>query len=151
MKNRSSVLGGILFFLIGMTAVIGAIRLNLGSPTEPQPGFFPFVGGAILAILSLILIFQGLMRTDGEPVAIGEIRRLAYFLAVMIAFVAFLDWAGYVICTFIASCLILRILGVKSWGVLILTSLFLSAGTYMLFDKLLNVELPVGFLLRFGL
>jgi len=47
--------------------------------------------------------------------------------------------------------LILRILDVKSWRVLILTSFCLSIGTYILFDKLLGIELPVGILARFGL
>jgi hypothetical protein len=42
-------------------------------------------------------------------------------------------------------------MGVKSWRVLIITGLCLSVGTYLLFDKLLGVDLPVGFLARFGL
>jgi hypothetical protein len=69
----------------------------------------------------------------------------------MIALVAVLDSVGYVIGTFIASGLILRILNVKSWRVLLLTSLCLSIGTYILFDKLLGIELPVGILVRLGL
>ena len=151
MKDRSSILGGVFFFMVGVAAAIGAIQLNLGSPTEPQPGFFPFVGSVILVFLSIILILQGWKRDDTEPVVFGEVRRLVLFLAVMAAFVAFLDRGGYVICTFIASGLILRILNIKSWRVLILTSLCLSIGTYILFDKLLGVDLPVGFLSRFGL
>jgi len=35
--------------------------------------------------------------------------------------------------------------------VLLLTSLCLSVGTYILFDRLLGIELPVGILLRLGL
>jgi hypothetical protein len=84
-------------------------------------------------------------------VAFGEVGRPALLLAVMIVLVAVLDRLGYVIGTFIASGLILRILNVKSWRVLILTSFCLSIGTYILFDKLLGIELPVGILARFGL
>ena len=81
----------------------------------------------------------------------GQIKGPIALVVVMIALVAALDPLGYVVSTFIASGLILRIMGVKSWRVLIITSLCLSIGTYMLFDKLLGVELPVGFLARFGL
>jgi hypothetical protein len=69
----------------------------------------------------------------------------------MFALVVVLDNVGYVIGTFIASGLILRILKVKSWRVLLLTSLCLSIGTYILFDKLLGIDLPVGILVRLGL
>ena len=151
MKDRSSILGGSFFLLIGMGAAIGSIQLTLGSPTEPQPGFFPFVGGIFLMFLSVILIVQGWMRTDVEPVFFGEVKRLALFLAVMVVFVAFLDLLGYVFCAFIASGLILRILKVKSYRVLILTSLCLSLGTYILFDKFLGIDLPLGILSRLGL
>jgi len=151
MKDRSSLLGGIFFLAVGVAAGIGAIQLSLGSLTEPQPGFFPFMGSVILVFLSVILILQGWLRGENAPVVFGEVRRLVLFLAVMAGFVVFLDRVGYVICTFIASSLILRILNIKSWRVLILTGLCLSILTYILFDKLLGVDLPMGFLSRLGL
>jgi hypothetical protein len=84
-------------------------------------------------------------------VTFGEVGRPALLLVVMIALVAVLDSVGYVIGTLIASGLILRILNVKSWRTLISTSLCLSIGTYILFDKLMGIELPVGILVRLGL
>jgi hypothetical protein len=123
----------------------------VGSPTEPQPGFFPFLGGISLIVLSTIILFKGRIGQSQEKVVFGEVRRPALLLVVMIVLVGVLDRLGYVIGTFIASGLILRILNVKSWRVLILTSLCLSIGTYILFDKLLGIELPVGILVRLGL
>jgi len=151
MKNVGDILGSLVLFLLGIGAIIGAIRLQVGSPTEPQPGFFPFVGGIILVVFSTILFLQGWLGGAKKRVASGEIGRPALLLAVLIVLVAILDRLGYVIGTLIASGLILRILNVKSWRVLIMTSLCLSIGTYVLFDKLLGVDLPVGFLARFGL
>jgi putative tricarboxylic transport membrane protein len=151
MKNRSDTLGSIFLFLLGIGAIIGAIRLNVGSPTEPQPGFFPFIGGLILVVFSTILFLQGRLGRNKEQVVFGEIGRPALLLIVMILLVLSLDRLGYVIGTFIASFLILRILSVKSWRALIVTSLCLSIGTYVLFDRLLGVDLPVGLLSRFGL
>lgn len=151
MKNRSDMLGGLLLFLVGIGAIIGAIQLRVGLPTEPQPGFFPFVGGIVLVILSAIIFVQGWLKSDGERVVFGEVGRPALILAVMVALIAVLERVGYVICTLIASGLILRILSVKSWRVLIITSLCVSMGTYILFDKLLGIDLPVGFLSRLGL
>ena len=151
MKNRSDIIGSIFLFLLGIGAIIGAVQLKIGLPTEPQPGFFPFVGGIILLIFSTIIFLQGWLGTGKEQIAFGEIGRPALLLGVMILLVFVMDRLGYVMATFIASGLILRILSVKSWRVLIITSLCLSIGTYILFDRLLGVDLPVGLLSHFGL
>ena len=151
MKNRSDAVGGFFLLLLGIGAILGAIRLKVGSPTEPQPGFFPFMGGMSLIVLASIILLKGWKGRCRERVVFGEVGRPALLVVVMIALVALLDNVGYVIGTFIASGLILRILRVKSWRTLILTSLCLSIGTYVLFDKLLGIELPVGILVRLGL
>ena len=151
MKNTGDAVGSLFLFLLGIGAVLGAIRLKVGSPTEPQPGFFPFLGGLSLIVLSFVIFLKGQMGQSQKKVAFGEVGRPALLLVVLIALVAVLDSVGYVIGTFIASGLILRILNVKLWRTLILTSLCLSIGTYILFDKLLGIDLPVGILGRLGL
>jgi hypothetical protein len=151
MKNRWEALGSAALSLVGVGAVIGAIRLQLGSPTEPQPGFFPFLAGISLIIFSGVIFLQGRGTPGLEKRAAGEFWRPAMLVAVMIALVGILDLVGYVIGTFFASGLILRIFRVKSWQALLLTSLCLSLGTYALFDKLLGIDLPVGVLARLGL
>jgi len=105
----------------------------------------------VVMIFSTIILVQGWLGRTKRKTAFGELGRPALLLGVLVLLVAILDRVGYVIGTFVASGLILRVLGVKSWRVLVLTSLCLSIGTYILFDKLLGVELPVGFLARFGL
>ncbi len=149
MKNLSETLGSLLLFLVGVGAIIGAVRLHIGSPTEPQPGFFPFLAGIALISLSSIIFFHSWLGDGVKKAAFGEVRRPALLLAVLIALVAILDRLGYVIGTLIASGLILRILSVKSWRVLVITSLGLSIGTYLLFDRLLGIDLPMGMLARF--
>ena len=151
MKNTGDAVGSLFLFLLGIGAVVGAIRLKVGSPTEPQPGFFPFLGGLSLIVLSTIIFFKGRIGQSQEKIAFGELGRPALLLAVMIVLVAVLDSVGYVVGTFLASGIILRILNVKSWRTIIFTGLCLSIGTYILFDKLMGIELPVGILVRLGL
>jgi len=151
MKNKGDVVGSLFLFFLGIGAVIGSIRLHVGSPTEPQPGFFPFLGGISLIVLSSVIFLKAGVGQSQKKVVFGEVGRPVLLLVVMIALVAVLDRVGYVIGTFLASGLILRTLNVKSWRVLLLTSLCLSIGTYILFDKLLGIELPVGILVRLGL
>jgi len=151
MKNRSDTLGSLFLFLLGIGAIAGAARLNVGSPTEPQPGFFPFIAGLILVVFSAILFLQARLGRSRGQVIFGESKRPALLLVVMILLVLSLERLGYVFGTFMASFLILRILSVKSWRAITITSLCLSIGTYILFDRLLGVDLPVGLLSCFGL
>ena len=151
MKSMGDVAGGLFLFLLGIGAIIGAIQLHVGSATEPQPGFFPFLGGISLTVFSSIILLKGWLGVGQKKGALGNIGRPGLLLLVMMALVIVLDRLGYAIGTFVASGLILRILSVKSWRVLLITSLCLSVGTYLLFDKLLGIELPVGILARFGL
>lgn len=151
MKNTGDVIGGLALCALSIAAGIGSVSLRIGSPTEPQSGFFPFAGSILLFVFSVVIILQGLLGPQKEREAAGEAGRPTALVLVMTVLVAALNPLGYVVSTFIASGFILRIMGVKSWRVLIITGLCLSVGTYLLFDKLLGVDLPVGFLARFGL
>jgi hypothetical protein len=44
------------------------------------------------------------------------------------------------------SAVILRILGVKSWRALGVASVLLAVGTYVLFARILGIDLPLGVL-----
>jgi putative tricarboxylic transport membrane protein len=151
MKNKADVIGGGVLLALSIATGIGAISLKVGSPIEPQPGFFPFAGSLILFIFSGIIVFLGCCGKERVPEAGGDRGRPAALVAVMAAQVAVLSTVGYVISTLVVAGFILWIMKVRSWRVIIITSLCLSIGTYLLFDKLLGVDLPVGILACFGL
>ncbi len=145
-RNWSNVVASALFLLIGIGVTIGALKLKVGTPVRPQPGFFPFVAGVIVVGLSSILMVQGWLGRGKRAEPFGEIWRPACLVAGIAVYVAILDPLGYVLSTIFISVVILRILGVKSWRVLASSSFLLSFGTYFLFARVLGVELPAGIL-----
>lgn len=146
MKNLADVSASLVLISVGIGAIVGGIGLQVGTPTEPQPGFFPFLSGVSIAFLSSVLFVRGLLGRRKKGVPFGEVRRPALLVVVLFLFVGGLEPLGYIISTPIAAGLLLRIMGIKSWRVLILISLMLSIGTYLLFDRLLGITLPVGLL-----
>ncbi len=146
MRNRGDLFAGLLLVLIGAGVIFGAVKLRVGTATEPQPGFFPFVGGTLLIILSAILLLKAFRGTSVGTKAFGELRRPAILIGAMIGYVLILDRVGYVLATILLSAVILHILETKSWWVLTAVSLVLSVGSYVLFDRLLGVTLPGGIL-----
>lgn len=149
MRKLGDIFTSIFFICVGIGFMIGAIGLRVGKPTEPQPGFFPFLGGIVLVLLSGILLFQAWHRGRGEPQALGKLWGPATVILGLIAYVATLDSVGYLITTTILSAIVLRVLETKSLWVLIVTSLILAIGSYIIFDRLLGVPLPSGILARF--
>jgi putative tricarboxylic transport membrane protein len=149
MRKIGDILVGIFFIFIGMVFTIGGIRLHVGTPTEPQPGFFPFLGGIILVILSGILLFLGWRGRSSGTQTFGRLWGPMILILGLVAYVAALEIAGYVIATTILSAIVLRVLEAKSFWVLGVISLILGVGSYFIFDGLLGVPLPVGVLARF--
>jgi hypothetical protein len=80
----------------------------------------------------------------------GEVRRPAILVAGMGVYTAALGPMGYLLATIPLAALILRVMGVKSWRVVSLVSVALSAITYLLFAGLLGIELPAGVLKFLG-
>lgn len=145
MGNRSDIIGSLVLILVGIGVVVESIRLQIGTPLMPQPGFFPFLGGFLLIGLSIVLLVQGWMgRSEQKQEAFGELRRPVILIVSMSVYTALLDPVGYVLPTIAISVLILRVLGVTSWKVLILAGVGLSVGTYVLFGRLLGIDLPQG-------
>jgi hypothetical protein len=147
MRKPGEIAVGVGFLGIGIGFAIGAIQLQIGKFTEPQPGFFPFLGGVILIVLSTLFLFQAQAGRAGETRAFGKLRSPGIVVLGLILYVAGLEPLGYVIATALLSAVMLRVLETK-FRVLILVSLLLAISSYVLFDRLLGVTLPGGLLAR---
>jgi putative tricarboxylic transport membrane protein len=150
MRNCGDLIGSILFALGGIGIVAESFRLKVGKLTEPQPGFFPFVSGVVLIVLSLVLLAYRWSTPGNDVRSPGNLRGPAILIAGMAVYVGVLDSAGYVLSTLFIGALILRVLGIRSWRVLCGASAVLSVGTYLLFARLLGIELPPGILAFLG-
>jgi putative tricarboxylic transport membrane protein len=151
-RKLGDVIGGLVLLCLGAWAIIGGVKLHLGKVSEPQPGFFPFWGGVVLVVLSGILLFQawsGPGKAGKGAEAFGAIWRPMIMIIGMIAYVALLNTLGYLIATLFLSMVLLRVLGTKRVWVLAVAGLCIAFGSYILFDRCLNVTLPAGLLARF--
>ena len=148
MQKTRALLAGIFFLVVGIGFTLGAVKLQIGKPTEPQPGFFPFLDGIALIILTIIFLLRAWLRRGGERQAFGRLWRPGIVVLGLILYVAALGTVGYIIATIILSAIVLRVLETKSLRVLIVSSFILAIVSYLLFDRLLGVPLPGGILAR---
>ncbi len=92
--------------LVGVAAfgVWGALRLPIGRPSSPEPGFVPLVEAFLLGLSGLALIIQGRTASAGTVVSwpAGEARRMVLHLAIALTGYILLMWLlGFVPSTFV--------------------------------------------------
>lgn len=149
MRKPGEIVAGLCFLSIGIGFTAGAVQLRIGAPTEPQPGFFPFWDGVILIALSAVFLFRAWGGRAGESHAFGRLGGPAVVVLSLILYVATMETVGYVITTALLSAVVLKVLETKP-RVLVLMSLILAIASYLIFDRLLGVTLPLGWLATFG-
>jgi putative tricarboxylic transport membrane protein len=140
---KGDVFAGMLGLVVGSAVVAGGAALGIGTPLEPEPGFFPFLGGiGLIASSSALLVQSQLARSSGGA-AFGEVRRPAILVVALGVYVAILEPVGYVAATLLIAAVIL-------WVGLVAGSIALPLVTWLLFARLLGVELPTGQFGPFG-
>ena len=148
MRKPGEIIAGLCFLAIGIGFTVGAVSLKIGVPTEPLPGFFPFWDGVILIALSAIFLFQAWGGRAGESHTFGRLGGPAVVVLALVLYVAAMETVGYVITTTLLSAAVLKVLETKPRA-LVLMSLILAAASYLIFDRLLGVTLPLGLLAAF--
>ena len=71
-------------------------------------------------------------------------------VVLLLLFGLFVEKAGFFVCTFFATLLMLRANGIKQWYLLLLVGISTSLGIFLIFNLLLEVRLPLGILTFVG-
>ena len=151
--NRDEIVVGIVIFLFGATTTLLSLRMPIGTFRMGGPGLFPLCLGIILMILSgafiLKTFFQGIKGQVKKEVSIESSEsplQLVLFLGTMVLATIFFNKLGYPLVSFLLMLSLLRILGMKRWGLNILISAVTSAGSYFLFVQWLQIPMPKGWI-----
>lgn len=123
--------------------------LGLGTLEKPGPGFFPF-GGAMIVGINAIVILYGVLSKRGLERAVGaeKTRRwsVACVLGAIVVFALLGETLGFFLCTFLMFLFFFRVVSSQSWSKTIMVALCAAVGSYIIFEVLLNAQLPKGFL-----
>jgi hypothetical protein len=99
-----------------------------------------------MALLSLSVTASAFRMTK-TPATATEAGRALPVIAVVAALIFYtvaLERIGFVLCTMLFLVTLLVILGRSSWLVAITVSAGMTAGSYLIFAKLLKISLPIG-------
>ncbi len=143
------VLFGCLILAFGIVALTGSVQLGFGSLSQPRAGLFPFFAGLMIVIASPIAIVNSIISGGNESEFVlkkDAFRTLAGMIAVFAGWIVAMPTLGYVVVTFAAVLALAKLLGLEGWLKPLALSVATSLATYVLFDRLLYLDLPRGLL-----
>jgi putative tricarboxylic transport membrane protein len=151
--KKDEAVVGIVIFLFGAATVLLSLRMPIGTFRVAGTGMFPLFLGILLMILSgafvLKIFFQGKEKQVKKEASIESLEspiQLILFLGIMVLATLFFNQLGYPLISFLLMLGLLRILGIKRWGLNILISVVTAVGSYFLFVKWLDIPMPKGWI-----
>lgn len=139
-------LGFLVLFVLG---VVGAVSIPLtmpiGSPSDTEPGFWPF-GVSLLttALVGVVLFRPALLRDGAEAITRPEVRGIVLALPVLLLAVPALVLLGVPVTTGLVTFYWGRAVVGSSWRSAAVTAAALTTGILVVFLVLLDVPFPAG-------
>ena len=153
MKKRDTVVA-ICWIVLGLTISIWSATFPRGHRRAVGPGILPLACGLMLILLGSVLFFQAMKNREEKPVETpapliprGEaFTRVALSLGGMVLSAVIFDLFGFALTIFCLILFLFRSIAPQKWGVDLFYTLVFTTGSYILFQLLLKVTLPHGFL-----
>ena len=147
MAKYADAIASALFVLFAMACTAASLRLPFGTVLEPLPGFVPTIVSVFMLSIAVIQLGYSVFGKDKEIVELGEDwHQPAIIIAGLAAYSFVLVPLGYILATAGLCLLVLLTFDRQSWLKSILISILVAVVTYILFDRLLDVNLPEGVL-----
>src|SRR5258705_10669512 len=137
------LVSGLFWLAVAIFAAVQGISLELGSLSRPGPGFFPFWGGVVLGLLSVVLIVGSLRREAPRSRIRPDSSKPLVVVAALLGYLLLLESIGFVAVTFLFLLLLFR-LEQRGWACRSVSAGVGAFASYVLFQLWLKTQLPTG-------
>ncbi len=135
------IIGGIAVILTGAFFAFNSTNYSLGTLQNMGAGMFPLILSVCFVILGVAILIPAFLRA-GDAIEV-KLRDPAIVTASIVAFALVLDYVGVVLAV-ILSILIASLAVKLNWLWRVVLALVVAAFTYVLFVRLLGMNIPVG-------
>ena len=138
------LVSGLFWLAVAILAAVQGLSLKLGSLNHPGAGFFPFWGGVVLGLLSIVLV----VSSRGRDAAAGsrsrpESSKPLVVVGALLGYLLLLETLGFVAVTFLFLLLLFR-LERLTWAFSAVSAGVGALASYVLFQLWLKTQLPTG-------
>lgn len=150
--KRADQITGCITLIFSLTLMEGSRRMPPSATFGPGAGFLPFWCGALLAILSILLVVDAFRRPAAavmKPVfpTAGVLLILGAVVGGLTVYMLTLELLGFLIATGLLTAYLLGFVQKVRWTTAVAVAVANSAALYIVFKVLLGVSLPAN---RFG-
>jgi len=149
--NRLDQVGSLVWLFVGMLIILGSLlSLKVGTANDPGPGLFPFLAGILLTVFSLTIFLKATFQKRSERKSVHNLwaiphwKKVAYTIAVLFIYALLLERVGFLFMTLLLFIFLFRKIEPQKWKLVIGLSVLASVGAYLIFDRILQVQLPRG-------
>ena len=151
--GKADRISSIFWLVFAVIVSIESRRLGMGTLHRPGPGFLFFWAGIFLAIMSLIVLVKAWTTKEAGRSILGgkNIFKICCVIASLFLYGLVMERLGFIPVTLLLFLFLLGVMERKSWVFTILVSVAVTAAAYVIFEVLLQSQLPRGMLafLRF--
>ena len=137
------LVSGLFWLAVALFAAVQGLSLKLGSLSRPGPGFFPFWGGVVLGLLSVVLIVGSLRQEAPSSRIRPDSAKPLVVVAALLAYLLLLESLGFVAVTFLFLLLLFR-LERRGWAFSAVSAGVGALASHVLFQLWLKTQLPTG-------
>ena len=149
-RKDTNVWVGLFLMILSALIISEALELEVGTPNSPGSGFMIFGAAAVLGLLALHQFVKSLRLKRPEAAGTREERahwcRIVAVILANVLYIYLLQPAGYLVCTFLLLTFLFQVLERGRWVPRLLGAALTSLCTYLLFGRLLQLNLPKGML-----
>lgn len=150
-KKLRDRISAVVWLVIAIGICFGSIKLSLGNLHKPGPGFFSFLAGGVLGILSLAVFLQSFKMPSGEGRRAfwsehQKGLKMIYTVIALIIYVIGINYLGFFVSTLFFTAFLLRVIEPQRWTVVFAVSILTAIISYGVFKYWLDVQLPEGIL-----
>lgn len=147
--KKLNVIAGSICIALSLFVIQSAMRFEetlIGSDYT-GPAFFPNVTAGIMIVLSVILIISSLFLMPKEfdtPLNPSNLKNPLIGIGIMFLYILALEPLGFIVATAIMIAIVLMLFRVRTVHMLVLYPIVLSVLIFVVFRKLLMIDLPEG-------
>lgn len=143
-------ISGSFWLILGIAICIGSVKLHLGTFSKPRTGFMPFLAGASMGLLGLILVVSSIIEGKNEEIKENKIwvkvniKNILFTLLALICYGMFFNLLGFILATFLFFLLLFKLTEPRKWVMPLILSGVVTILSYLLFAVWLKCQFPIG-------